>query len=98
MRTNEQIRAELLAKAAGVVLDLEKNRFVISNEMLTKLVNKISRLEYVRGWNEEKCAGCQNKSVKRLFRPYEQPDLVWDFCENCARRKHLMKMRHFNDN
>lgn len=84
-------RAKRLATAAGVSLDMSKTRFVMSKDTLVQLLNTVSVNEYVRGWNNQVCAGCRKKSEKDMQRPFAEPDKTYNFCGHCPKKVILMK-------
>lgn len=89
LESNE--RARRLASAAGIELNTSKSRFVMSLETLVNLINGVAANEYIRGWNNQICAGCQMKKSRDLQRPFKTPDMTYDFCDCCHKKEILMK-------
>lgn len=91
MKTSTELQAEKIANAAGVQLDMSKNRFVITKEILMNLILKTENNGYVRGSNNRLCNGCEKVIKAEKFRRFNKPDEIWDFCEDCPRSKIIMK-------
>lgn len=76
-----------LSKAAGVPLNMSKQRFIIDRETMIKLVMGIHHNEYFRGINNQICTGCREMIQRHVSRGFEDSDRTWKFCANCPRKQ-----------
>lgn len=94
--TDKENMAEVLAKSAGVPVDLTKNTFVLTKATLFKLIMNVADGEYVRGYNSRLCAGCEKLHRSGFLRKSSEPDKVFDFCEGCKRANSIKQTNRRN--